>query len=103
MLPYPVEITDHQSGRDFSLLPQLAKLVLTTMPTPSLLSDNPVGSLNPLRLILANDMGDLRCQDSFVARPAIGIPNLSIRFPFGTGNQFSDQLIGVFAHSGTQN
>jgi hypothetical protein len=45
MYPNPVEVGDDQTQGDFRLFPDLAKFVLSSMPTSCLLPDNTIGSL----------------------------------------------------------
>ena len=42
MLPYPIEIAHDQPGCYLRLLPKLAELILSTMPSTRLLADNAI-------------------------------------------------------------
>ena len=99
MLPNPVEVAHDQSGRYLRLFPHLAKLVLSSMPSSSLLPNNAIGALQSLRLVLADVVEDFGGQDSLVASPIIAIPLLTVRFPLTANDQIFNQLIGVFSHS----
>lgn len=76
----PVEVADPSAGSPFCLFPELAKLVLASMPAPGWLAHHPVSPLSSLRILCARDMGYLIGQDSFITTPIIGIPRLTVSF-----------------------
>ena len=69
------------------------------MPSSRLLANDAVGSLQSLGVLLTNDVNGLGRQNTLVASPIICIPKLTARFPLRVGDQFSQKLIGMLAHS----
>jgi hypothetical protein len=103
MLPNPIEVADNQLHCHLRLLSQFAKLVLLSMPSSCLLSQDSIGTLVALCQRLANMVIHLCTQDSFISSPSIGVPLTTSRFTLTTDSQCLNELVRVLAHSGTQN
>ena len=103
MAPNPVEISDDQASCHYRLAPELAKLVLSSVPTPGLLTQDAVRAFKPLSQSFANQVVNRIGQDSFIPTPTIGIPVLASRFSLSTDHQLPQQVIRVFPNPGSQN
>lgn len=88
MLPNPVEIANSYLGGDFSLFPQLPKLILPPVPSACLLTHNAIGSLQTLSILLADDVRDFGWQDALIAALIVGVPELTVRFTLSISHQF---------------
>jgi hypothetical protein len=77
MQPIPIEITNHKPQSYLGLLPQLAKLVLSSMPTSGLLTHNAISALYTLRQSFADIMLYLiTTQGSLIPTPTISMHSL---------------------------
>jgi hypothetical protein len=72
------------------------------MPTTSLLSQNSIGTLIALRQLLLCRL-NLSTQHSLIAAPNHLCPIRTRCFALSIHNQLLDKLIGMLAHSSTQN
>jgi hypothetical protein len=103
MLPDPIEVADNQSHCHRRLLPHFAKLVLPSVPTSSLLSQNSIRALISLRQCLTDVVVNLCTENSLIASPTIRVPLTANRFALGTDNQFLNELVCMLADSSTNN
>jgi hypothetical protein len=103
MLPDPIEVANDQSHCHRRLLPHFAKLVLPSMPTSSLLSQNSIGALIALGQGLTDVVVNLCTENSLIASPTIRVPLTANRFAFGTYNQFLNELVCMLADPSTNN
>ena len=103
MSPYPVEVAHNQTGNTLCFLPNFSKLVLPPVPPSSLLTNDAVGALQSLRVLLANNVFDLNRQYPLITAPVVRIPKLAVRCTFGACDQVSQQRIRVLPDPSAEN
>jgi hypothetical protein len=87
MYPNPVEVGDDQTQGDFRLLPDLAKFVLSSMPTSCVLAKATISTLQSLRQNFTNVVFYfIIAQYSLIPFPSISVPFFAVGLTFSTGD-----------------